>query len=155
MVGSRRRRRSKAEIAAIALGGLAAVAFPAWLLGGSFLKHRAENIALAREWSIEGHPCPQITAEDFRTRRLKAPKGVLYENATLFRQFGHMTCSPITYDGGTGLGAYAVCQFTSPNVLRVKTRKGEWFFVPGPGQPATIATPHEEARCVLASNFRL
>lgn len=152
---ARRRRRTRAQMVAIGAGVLLALAFPTWLLVGSFLKHRAENIALAREWSVDGHPCPQVTAEEFRARGLKAPKGVRYENATLFRQFGHMTCSPIRNDGGTGLGAYSVCQFTSPNVLHVKTRKGEWFFVPGPGQPATIATPHDEARCVLASNFRL
>jgi len=150
-----RRRRTRGEIVAIAAGGLLALAFPAWLLGGSFLKHRAESVALAREWSIDGHPCPRVTAEQFKARRLKAPQGVEYENATFFRQFGHMTCSPIRDDGGTGLGVYSVCQFTSPNVLRVKTRKGEWFFVPGPGQPATIATPHDEARCVMSSNFKL
>jgi len=155
MVALRRRRRSRAEFVAIAVGALAAAAFPAWLLGASHLKHRAERVALAKEWSIDGHPCPQVTAQEFRARRLKAPKGLIYANATLFRQFGHMTCSPIAYGGGAGMGAYAVCQFTSPNVLRVKTRKGEWYFVPGPGQPATIATPHDEAHCVLASNFTL
>jgi hypothetical protein len=155
MVGLRRLRRSRAERIAIAVGGLAALAFPTWLLGGAYMKHRAERIALAKEWSIDGHPCPQVTADEFRARRLRAPKGLVYENATVFRQFGHMSCSPIAYHGGGGFGSYAVCQFTGPNVLLVKTRKGEWFFVPGPGQPATIATPHDEAHCVLASNFTL
>jgi len=152
---ARRQRRTKAEIGAIVAGALLALAFPAWLVVGSFLKHRAESVELAREWSIDGHPCPQVTAAAFQARGLKAPQGVVYENATYFRQFGHMSCSPIRDDGGTGLGVYSVCQFTSPNVLRVRTRKGEWFFVPGPGQPATIATPHDEARCVMSSNFRL
>lgn len=149
----KRQRRTTGEKVAIGVAVALALAFPAWLVGGSLLKQRAENIALAREWSIDGHPCPQVTRAEFESRKLKAPKGTIYAEATFFRQFGHMTCSPITYDGGTGLGAYAVCQFTSPNVLRVKTKKGEWYFVPGPGQPATIATPHDEARCVLASKF--
>lgn len=148
-----RQRRTPGEKVVIGVAILAAVALPAWLLGGSFLKQRAENIALAKAWSVDGKPCPQVTKAEFAARKLKAPQGVLYSNAKFYRQFGHMTCSPIVYDGGTGLGAYAVCQFTSPNVLRVTTKKGEWMFVPGPGQPATIATPHDEARCVMASNF--
>jgi hypothetical protein len=155
VVRPRRRRRTRAELAVVAAGVLAAVAFPAWLVGGGYLKHRAERVALARAWSIDGRPCPQVSAEVFAERGLRAPKGLAYANATIFRQFGHMACSPIAYQGGAGFGSYAVCQFTGPNVLRVKTRKGEWFFVPGPGQPATVATPHGEAHCVLASNFRL
>lgn len=150
----KRQRRTAGEKLVIGVAVIAAVALPAWVVGGSLLKQRAENIALAREWSIDGHPCPQVTRAEFEARGLKAPKGTVYAEATFFRQFGHLTCSPIAYGGGTGLGAYAVCQFTGPNVLRVKTAKGEWYFVPGIGQPATIATPHGEAKCVLAGNFR-
>lgn len=150
----KRQRRTRGEKIAIGVAVVTALALPAWVLGGSFLKQRAANIALAREWSIDGRPCPQVSKGEFEARGLKASKGTVYAEATFFRQFGHLTCSPITYDGGTGLGAYAVCQFTSPNVLKVKTSKGEWYFVPGMGQPATVATPHDEAKCVLASDFR-
>lgn len=148
-----RQRRTTGEKVVIGVAICAALAFPASLLGGSFLKQRAANIALAQAWSIDGKPCPRLTRAEFVARKLKAPQGVLYSNAKFYRRFGHMTCSPIAYDGGTGLGAYAVCQFTSPHVLRVTTKKGEWIFLPGPGQPATIATPHDEAHCVMASNF--
>ncbi|WP_293907191.1 hypothetical protein [Phenylobacterium sp.] len=155
MAGERKRRRTRGEILVMVMGGLIALGVPTGLLVANFLKVRAANIQLAHEWSIDGHPCPQVSKAEFAARRLKAPKGVLYSNATLFRQFGHMECSPITYDGGTGLGAYAVCQFTGPNVLKVTTSKGEWYFVPGMGQPATIATPHDIAHCVMASNFTM
>lgn len=150
-----RQRRTLGEKVAITLALCVALAVPGWLLGGSFLKQRAANIALARDWSIDGRPCPQITRADFESRKLKAPKGLTYANAKLYRQFGHLMCSPVTNDGGTGLGSYAVCQFTGPNVLRVVTSKGEWIFEPGVGQPATIATPHDEAHCVMASNFTM
>lgn len=155
MALDRKRRRTTPERVAIGVGILIALAFPVWLVGGSLLKTRAANIKLAHEWSIDGHPCPQVTEAQFNARHLKAPKGVLYSNATLYRQFGHMSCSPINYDGGTGLGKYAVCQFTGPAVLKVTTSKGAWYFVPGIGQPATIATPHDVAHCVMASNFTL
>ncbi len=150
-----RQRRTTGEKVVIAIAGLCAVALPAWLMGGTFLKERAENIALARDWSVDGRPCPQITRAQFDARGLKAQKGLIYEDVKIYRQFGHLSCSSIANDGGTGLGVYAVCQFTGPNVLRVVTRAGEWFFEPGIGQPATVATPHGEAHCVMASNFTL
>jgi len=150
-----RQRRTTGEKVVIGIAILGAVGIPAALMGGTFLKERAENIALARDWSVDGRPCPQITRAQFDARRLKANKGLIYEDVKFYRQIGHMSCSSIINDGGTGLGVYAVCQFTGPNVLRVVTAKGEWIFEPGMGQPATIATPHGEAHCVMASNFTL
>lgn len=151
----RRRRRTLGEKLAIGAGVVVVVAIPAWLVAQNFLIHRAANIKSAQEWSINGPPCPEISAADFADRHLKAPHGTRYEDTVFFRQFGHLTCTSVNYNGGTGLGVYAVCQFTSPNVLRVQTPKGEWFFVPGPGRPATVVTPHDVAHCVLASNFKL
>ena len=148
-----RQRRTTGEKVVLVLAAGLAVGIPGWLLGNNYLIHRAANVALAKAWSVDGSPCPELTRAQFESRNLKAPKGTIYSNATIFRQFGHMSCSPIRDDGGTGLGEYAVCQFTGPAVLRVKTPKGEWFFEPGIGKPATIATPHDVARCVLASNF--
>ena len=151
----RRRRRTVGEKLAISAGVLLVLAIPAWLVAQNFLIHRAANVKTARQWAITGTPCPEISAADFAGRHLQAPKGTRYEDTIFFRQFGHLTCTSVNDNGGTGFGVYAVCQFTSPNVLRVKTPKGEWVFVPGPGQPATVMTPHGKARCVLASNFKL
>ena len=130
----RRRRRTAVELVAISAGVLVALAIPAWLFGDSFLKHRAASIKLAREWSIDGTPCPQVSAAEFAMRHLKAPKGLRFSDIEVFRQYGHLSCSVIKDRGGTGQGAYAVCQFTAPNVLRVKTAKGEWLYAPGVGR---------------------
>ena len=150
----RRRRRTAIEIGAITAGALVALGIPAWLFGESFLKHRAANIQLAREWSIDGTPCPTVSAADFAKRRLKAPKGLRFADIEVFRQYGHLSCSVIKDHGGAGQDDYAVCQFTAPNTLRVKTVKGEWLFAPGVGQPATVATPNGIAHCVLAAKFK-
>lgn len=150
-----RPRRGPGQKAVLAVAALAALAFPVWLLGGAYLKDRAEAVTLAREWSVEGRACPSLTRAEFERQGLKASKGLHYEGVEFWRQFGHVSCSPIRHDAGAGWGAYAVCQFTSPNVLRVTTRKGEWYFAPGLGQPATVSTPRGHARCVLASNFTL
>lgn len=150
---TRKPKRSAAEFVAIGVGVAAAIALPAWLIGGSYIQQRAANVSLAHEWSIDGHPCPSLTAAQFQAQGLKAPKGTKFEDATFFRQFGHMGCGQVHFDGGTGLGAYSVCKFTAPNVLRVQTDKGEWFYAPGIGQAAAIATPHGEAHCVLIAHF--
>ncbi len=141
----------------ITLGIAASMAFalPAYVFGGAYLKDRTEALALAREWRIEGPPCPTLTREQFEARGLKARKGLEYAGVTVSRQFGHVTCSQLRYGEGWGLTSYVVCQFTSPNALRVETAKGTWYFATGMGQPATISTPHGRARCVMASKFTL
>ncbi len=132
-----------------------ALALPAYIFGGAYLKDRTAALALAREWNIKGPPCPSLTRAQFEAQGFKARKGLEYANVTVSRQFGHVSCSQLRYGEGWGLASYVVCQFTSPNGLKVETSRGEWYFAPGMGQPATISTPHDEARCVLASNFTL
>ena len=132
-----------------------AVALPAYIFGGAYLKNRTAALALAREWNIVGPPCPSLTRAQFAVQGLKVRKGLEYAGVMVSRQFGHVTCSQLRYGEGWGPASYVVCQFTSPNALRVETAKGTWYFAPGMGQPATISTPHDRARCVMASRFTL
>lgn len=135
--------------------GVVAVAFPAWLLGGSYLKRRGEALNLAREWTIEGPPCPVLSRDQFEARGLKVRKGTVYEGVTFYRQFGHLSCTALRYGAGWGQSTYPVCQFTTPKALKVSTDEGDWYFDIGPGQPATVAAPHGQVRCVLAANFTM
>ena len=155
MVGVRRRRLTVGQKVAIVLAGLGFLAFAAWLYGGSYLRQREAALFRAQEAAVGGPPCPQLTAAEFAARKLKAPKATQYEGVIFARQFGHMDCSTLRYGGGWGTKTYPVCQFTSPYALRIVTPKGEWFYAPGPGQPATVGAPHGQARCVMASNFNL
>ena len=132
-----------------------AVALPAYIFGGAYLKDRTAALALAREWNIQGPPCPSLTRSQFEAQGFKVRKGVEYAGVKVSREFGHLTCSQLRYGEGWGLASYVVCQFTSPNALRIETAKGTWYFAPGMGKPATISTPHDQARCVLASKFTL
>lgn len=110
------------------------------------------RIADAKAWAIDGPPCPRITRAQFLTPGLKGPRRFDYEEVTFFRRFGHVACAPIYEKGGRGRRFHPACQFTSPGDLMVRTAKGEWYFRAGRGQPATIFTTQDEARCVLASN---
>lgn len=151
----RRRRRSTAEKIVIGLAAIVAVGLPLGLTAKKYMMDRDVALNRARELAIDGPPCEQLTREQFAARGLKAPKGTIYEDARFFRQFGHMSCSALRHGAGWGTAVYPVCQFTSPKALKVVTNKGEWYFAMAPGQPATVATPHGEARCVLAANFTI
>lgn len=155
MTPQRRRRLTAGQKAAIAAGALLFLGFAAWLYGGSFLRQRDFALNRAREAAVEGPPCPELSAAAFEARKLKRFKATFYEGVTFGRQFGHMDCSALRYGGGWSGETYPVCQFTGPALLQVKTDKGEWFYAPGPGNPATVATPHGQARCVMDSNFTM
>lgn len=152
---ARRRRLTGGQKLAMAAGALIFLAFAGWLYGGDYLRQRDLALGRAGEAKVEGAPCPQLTAAEFTARRLRAPKLTSYEGIVFGRQFGHMDCSALRYGAGWGTETYPVCGFTSPNALSVRTGKGEWFFAPGPGQPATVAVPHGQPRCVMDSNFTL
>lgn len=149
------RRRSLAEKVVLGIVAVGAVGFPLSVFLRDYLAGRGEALTRAREWAIEGPPCQPLTSAQFKARGLKTPKGTIYEDAVFYRQFGHVSCSGLRYGAGWGTSLYPVCQFTSPNALKVVTKKGEWYFAPGAGQPVTVAAPHGKVRCVLAANFTI
>lgn len=154
-VRARRRRLSAGQKVVLAGAAIVTLAFPAWLFGGSYLKRRDEALNRAGEWAIEGPPCVALTKAQFEARGLKVRKGTVYEDVTFYRQFGHMSCTALRYGAGWGQATYPVCQFTTPKALKISTDEGDWYFDVGPGQPATVAAPHGQVRCVRAANFTM
>ena len=150
-----RRRLTGGQRLVIAVAAVGALAVPSVTLLLSLQKNRREAVALAQATLITGPPCPAMTAQAFAARGFKVKNPLSYDGAVMLRASGHVSCSPIAYDGGRGLDTYPVCQFTSPGALKVTTAKGDFYFVPGIGRPATVSTPDGVARCVLASNFTL
>jgi hypothetical protein len=155
MAGVRKRRLTVGQKVTIGVAAAVAIAMTGWLLAQNYLGKREAALFLAREAVVNGPPCPSLTRAQFEARGLKAPKGTFYEGVTFFRQFGHMECRSLRYGAAWGTEVYPVCQFTSPRTLKIATPKGEWYFDPGPGQPATVGAPHGEAHCVMASNFTI
>lgn len=155
MSGVRRRRLTTGQKVTIGVAATIAVGLPGWFLAQSYLGKREAALFLASEATVDGPPCPSLTKAQFEAEGLKVKKATFYEGVTFARQFGHMECRSLRYGAGWGTAVYPVCQFTSPSALKVTTDKGEWYFNPGPGQPATVGTPRGEARCVMASNFTM
>jgi hypothetical protein len=125
------------------------------LIGWNFLKERTANVATARAWDIKGPPCPALSAADWITKRYKAEKHFDYDGIDIGRHAGDASCSDVKDHGGTGFSTIRVCQFTSPAVLTVTSKKGSFYFVPGVAQLASLIIEDDTPRCVMASNYTL
>ena len=125
------------------------------LLTFNFVRDRNAHVATARAWDIQGPPCPGLTQAQFTAQGYKARHTFDYDGVTLARHSGDASCSDVRQAGGKGLFNDKVCQFTSPATLTVTSRAGRFFFVPGVGQPATLAIHRDIPRCVMASKFTL
>ncbi|WP_309605089.1 hypothetical protein [Phenylobacterium sp.] len=125
------------------------------LLTYNFVRDRKADVATARAWDIQGPPCPGLTQAQFTAQGYKAQHTFDYDGVTIGRHSGDANCSDVKQAGGKGLFNDKVCQFTSPATLTVTSRAGTYFFVPGVGQPATLAIHRDIPRCVMASKFTL
>src|SRR3569623_3437467 len=119
------------------------------------VRDRDANIATAKAWDIKGPPCPLLSQAEFQAKRYTALKTFDYDGTTIGRTAGDASCSDVKSGGGKGFSKEKVCQFTSPAPMNVASKAGSWFFVPGVGQPATIAIHHDVPKCVMASKFTL
>jgi hypothetical protein len=125
-----------------------------WELGA---EHRqiAQSTADAKLSAIVGPACPQVSAAAFQSAVAAQGRGLRYvfdfNGDSFSRSFGDGDCGVAAANGSLGLGTYDVCEFTSPGVLAVKTSRGQFYFLPGLGQKATVMTPNGIARCVMAA----
>jgi hypothetical protein len=138
-----------------AVGAVVVITAGAALLTVQFVKDRNAHIATAKAWDIQGPPCPAMTGTEFTAKRYTALKTFPYDDVTIGRTAGDVSCSDIRDKGGKGFGTDKVCQFTSPATLTVASPVGSWFFVPGAGQPSTLIIHKDVPRCVMASKFTL
>jgi len=150
--------RAKGRSAGQMVGGAVAALI---LVGGGiyawfdFSHASKKEAARAAEWDIAGPPCPEMTAADFAKTGYRLRNDFAYEGVQFRMAAGHADCDLKGYNTLTRTGGAPACQFTSPNALSVRTDKGEQFFVPGVGKPATVTVEGGRARCVAASNFKL
>ena len=74
---------------------------------------------------------------------------------TIARKAGNASCQDLKRSGGLGLLHDQACQFTGPAALVVTTKKGEFFYIPEVGQPATVYVRDGAPRCVMGGKFTL
>ena len=137
------------------IAAVVASAAIAGVLAYNFVQTRDKNVAVAEAWKIDGPPCPSLTKAQFAAQGYKAPKSFDYDDVTIARKAGNVSCQDVKRNGGTGLLHDQACQFTGPAALIVTTRKGEFFYVPEAGQPATVYVHDGAPRCVIGGKFTL
>ena len=137
-------------------------AFPLMLIGavvvgvivvavGSHLRRAAviaESTASLPAGALEGEPCAVLTKDEYAARGAKAQHGFITNDIRYDRRYGHADCS-IIKAGGAGNDFVPVCQFSGPAQLVVTTGKGAFYFAPGVGRPATVATRDGVPTCVI------
>ena len=125
------------------------------VLAYNFVQTRDKNVATAQAWKIDGPPCPSLTKAEFDAKGYKAPKSFDYDDIKIARKAGNASCQDLKRGGGTGLFHDQACQFTGPAALVVTTKKGEFAYVPEPGQPVTVVVHDGAPKCVLGGNYKL
>ncbi len=108
----------------------------------------AESEAATTPSATVGPPCPVLTKAEFDALEVKPKKTFIFNEVTFDRRFGHVECNVVSDGGGTGFAP--LCQFTSPAVLKVTTKRGEFYFKTGVGKPVTVSTPGGIPKCVVA-----
>ena len=135
------------------VGALVAISVIGLVGTGSAAYHR--RLAIEQGWENKAPPCPRISAAVYRTRYAALERPTAYEGATVTRLFGHVMCSDIDTQGRWGFASHPVCQFTSPNAIRVRTANLEAYFEPGPGNLATVSIEPRGVSCTLGGAFTL
>jgi hypothetical protein len=125
------------------------------MLAYNFVQTRDKNVATAQAWKIDGPPCPSLTKAQFTAQGYKAPKSFDYDDIKIARKAGNASCQDLKQGGGAGLFHDQACQFTGPAALIVTTKKGEFFYVPEAGKPATVFVHDGTPRCVLGGKYKL
>lgn len=105
----------------------------------------------ATAWSPAGPPCPAISAADWKALAIEKPLPFGYESLKGEVENLDVSCNVIDRDGGKPTPPFPVCQFRAPFAIHVATAKGDAYFKPGVGQPATVSLPGGVARCVMAA----
>jgi hypothetical protein len=149
--GSQVRRLGVAHV----IGAVVASGAVAGLLVFNFTQQRQSSVAANKAWAITGPPCPSLTGAEFIAKGYKAPKSFDYDDVKMARKAGHASCQDLQTNGGKGFSHDQACQFTSPAALIITTPKGEFFYTPEVGQPATVYVHEGVPRCVLGGKFTL
>jgi hypothetical protein len=109
--------------------------------------------AEAKHWMVQGPPCRQLTAGQFQAASADGPMQVdNFDDIDFGRAYGHVSCADIHDDGGHGWGQHAVCQFSSPTRVVVRTARSQAYFEAVPGQPVTVSVLKDRAECVVGGN---
>jgi hypothetical protein len=128
---------------AVALVAAAAV----WM----WRQNQSEGVAEFQHWVIAGAPCAATSKAAFDAAGVTLNVTNVIDQAQFARAYGHVSCSDVRDRGGRGFGVVNVCQFSSPLGLRVRTPKGEFYYLLPAAKPVVISIVGGVPACVFGS----
>lgn len=115
------------------------------------LYHRNQAIARAEAWEVAAPPCPTTTAATFKTEIGRRGKPMEFYGVKFLRKYGYADCGTVADSRQFGFGMHAVCAFSSPAVLQVRTEKGDFYYAPDIAQPVTVSIIDGKPTCVMGA----
>jgi hypothetical protein len=130
---------------------LAVVAGFEWVYHKNVVQPR-EAARLSR-WTVNGPPCPLVDEAQYQLRGGAHATKVTDFAFKFTRAYGNTACTWLGDKDLTANKAFVVCQFSSPNVVKVETNKGVFNYAPGVGKPIAIEVRQGEPHCVMTAKF--
>jgi len=131
-----------------AVAGLSFVGATATVVSNEVFQFRED----ARAWPRTGAPCPVVApaavARTLAIHGLSVRYRVDVEGAEFGRTFGNGDCGMAP--SGVGWSYAPACRFDAPDLVMVRTARGEIYFLTGPGRAATAFADTDGAHCYLA-----
>lgn len=119
------------------------VGFTAW----------AEMQGFKSRWTIAGPPCPIVDHPSFTSFVRRPPRPFAYQGANFDFKIGDVSCIAPPNPGLFSKGNYAICQFSAPAVVAVRTRRQSVVYAPGVGRQVTVTTRGGIPSCVVGGWF--
>ena len=116
----------------------------------SWLLQRQHAIEEAKAWDIAGPPCPTLTLAQYQAGPQHPFESFTYEGIGFSRLYGHVSCNAVVNSGGTGFGTFPECQFTSADIIRITTPRGDVYYSTG-SRPATVAVRQSQPSCASST----
>ena len=106
-------------------------------------------------WSIQGPPCPVVTAPSRMVQGRRPPTSFHYGGAEFAHQVGGASCVAIPEDGLFSHGSYHKCQFNGPAMVAVTVGGQKTIYEPGVGRTVTVTVRHGRPACVMGGWFKI
>ncbi|WP_425995580.1 hypothetical protein [Caulobacter sp. DWR1-3-2b1] len=123
------------------------------LVGAVVFRQLQADAEQAAAWSLHHPPCP--LADNQALHGGRPPMAASYGGARFDRRSGFIQCVRRRYDLGHGRKDYAVCQFSSPQAVRVTIGGTETVFTQPVGRSLRVAIADRGPICVLIDRLPL
>lgn len=120
-------------------------------VGGLWWQRQVKSVAEFQHWVIQGPPCAPSSKAALDAAGVTLKDSNVIDQVEFTRAYGHVSCTDVHDNGGRGFGSVNVCQFSSPRGLKVRTPKGEFYYLLPGAKPVVVGVEKGAPSCVIGS----